>query len=184
MFSFSGNLTVQCIALFVPTIRVFAQRHALTSSKMMNLCSIFSSRAAGGWWLDLIVFPYEASRRLLSPEIRVTFHLLLIPLLGRCRIPNLDGCTIQHSSVIGSSLFPMCVKRRNTSKPVWTNAVTSLPLWFHVSQGSTTKPWRKPHQEIRKVLYRNFKFHEGKDKLCNCTRQANHLFIRGSREPD
>ena len=54
------------------------------------------------------------------------------------------------------SFFPVsATRRRNTSKPVWTIAVTSLPLWlFHVmecawkwSQGSTAKPASPRNQE-------------------------------------
>jgi hypothetical protein len=43
---------------------------------------------------------------------------------------------MHHPTFIGNwkpSFFPMSAKRgRNSSKPEWTNAVTSLPLWFHV----------------------------------------------------
>ena len=43
---------------------------------------------------------------------------------------------MHHPTFIGNwkpSFFPMSAKKgRNSSKPEWTNAVTSLPLWFHV----------------------------------------------------
>ena len=43
------------------------------------------------------------------------------------------------------------------------------------SYSSTTKPFRKPGQEIRKVLFPTFKLHEAKDHHCYCTRQATRI---------
>ena len=60
-------------------------------------------------------------------------------------------CTMQHSSETGSSpSFPCAIRN---------------PLWFHVIEClemkprnySTTKPCRKPCQEIMKVLFRNWR---------------------------
>ena len=60
-----------------------------------------------------------------------------------------------HPTFIGNqkkSFFPICAtRRRNTSKLACTNAITSLPLWFHVMeclemksrQHSTTKPCKR-----------------------------------------
>ena len=38
-------------------------------------------------------------------------------------------------------------RRRNTSKPAWTNAVTSLPLWFHVMEWLEMKPGVQSYYE-------------------------------------
>ena len=75
---------------------------------------------------------------------------------------------MHHPTFIGNgtqSFFPMI---SNTSKPAWTNAASSLPLWFHVMEclkmksrcNSTRIPCRKPRKECRKVLLRNIKLHE------------------------
>ena len=48
--------------------------------------------------------------------------------------PTLNGNRKQN-------LFPVsATRRRNTSKPAWTIAVTSPPLWFHVMECFETKP--------------------------------------------
>ena len=48
---------------------------------------------------------------------------------------------MHHPTFIGnrSSPFPWA-RRRNTCKTAWTNAVTFLPLWFHVMECLETKP--------------------------------------------
>ena len=103
---------------------------------------------------------------------------------------------MHHPTFIGNrkqSFSPRSAKRsRNTSKPVWTNAVTSPPLWFHLTEfletkpryRSTTKPCRKPRQEIRKVLFRNFKLYKGEDEHCNCKSHTSlHPMITHPHEP-
>ena len=50
------------------------------------------------------------------------------------RITNIDTPSSIHRKP-EAGLFPMNVKfGRNTSKPAWTNAITSLPCWFHMME--------------------------------------------------
>ena len=50
--------------------------------------------------------------------------------------------------------FPMNAKVRNISKPAWTNAVTCLPLWFHVTHSIEMKP-RQYYKTLQEASPRN-----------------------------
>ena len=55
------------------------------------------------------------------------------------RITNVDA--LSYTGHQKQSFFPMNVKkRRNTSKPVWSNAATSHPLWYHAMEGLERTP--------------------------------------------
>ena len=59
------------------------------------------------------------------------------------RITNLDAPSDIHQKpeAVFLSHDPMSAKkRRKNSKPAWTNAVTSLPLWLHVMECLEMKP--------------------------------------------
>ena len=85
------------------------------------------------------------------------------------RIANLDAPSNIHRKPKAVILS----HEREMKKYLQANAVTSLPLWFHVMEylemkprySSATKPCRKLRQEIRKVLFRNVnKLHEVEEK--------------------
>ena len=95
---------------------------------------------------------------------------------------------MHHRTFIGNrkqSSFPRSAKRRrNTSKPVWTNAVNSLPLWFHVMEflvrsakacvvlqnlaGSLAK--KNQENPILGDL-----LHEVQDEHCDCTSHTSRI---------
>jgi len=45
-------------------------------------------------------------------------------------VTNLDA----PSNIIGNQKQSFLKRRRNTSKPAWTNAIISLPMWFHAME--------------------------------------------------
>ena len=83
--------------------------------------------------------------------------------------------------------FPMSAKRkRKTSKPTKANAVTSLPLWFHVMECLEMKPrqYCKTLPEASPSLFP--KPHTSltvKSRMSVAIGRATHLCIRGSRIP-
>ena len=97
----------------------------------------------------------------------------------------LSRILMHHPTFIGNrkqSFFPMSAKRRrNISKPVWTNAVTSLPLWFHVMQYLEMKP-RWYSTVLQNLAGSLVTSNVMKDEHCNFVRVI-HQCIRGSRIP-
>ena len=108
-----------------------------------------------------------------------------------CILECASRILVHHTTLIGNrkqSFFPMSAKRRNTSKPVWTTAVTSLPLWFYVMEmkprsvvlhsltGSLTKKSGTSYSET------SYNLLEAKDERCKFV-QATHLCIQRSRIP-
>ena len=59
---------------------------------------------------------------------------------AEAQLTNLFGGAFESPTCINihrkpeAVFFPMSVKRRNISKPVMTNAFTSLPSWCHVME--------------------------------------------------
>ena len=107
----------------------------------------------------------------------ISGNIKLISVWTYVRITNFDAPSIIHRKPGAVLLSHESAKRRrNISKPAWTNGVISLPLCSHAMMCSertprycsTTKPCRKFRQEIKKVLFRNFELQEVKDEHCNC----------------
>ena len=90
---------------------------------------------------------------------------------------------LMHHPTFIENLSHECEKERKILG--WTNAGTSLPVWFHVteSQGCTTKPCRKPRQETGRKWCRRIR--GGYQTSCSRTsipiERAKHLCIRQSR---
>ena len=87
---------------------------------------------------------------------------------------------MQHSPFIGNrvqSFFPWTWKEEEIPPSLSGPTCTVISLlcgfmWWSAwkrSQSSTTKPCWKSRQEIRKILFRNFKLHEVKHAHCNST---------------
>ena len=105
---------------------------------------------------------------------------------------------MHHPTFIGNwkqSFFLIDVKKKKKYLQAYLDQRRhfSPPLWFHVKKclerksrySTTTTFCSKARQEIRKVLFRNYKRHEVKTKHCNCTSDTSmHPRITHSHEPN
>ena len=101
------------------------------------------------------------------PKIAHNGNIKLLRSILDVRIKNHESWCINPTFIGKPEVVLLShAKRRNISKPAWTNAIAFTPfvicLEIKPRSCSTTNPCRKPHQE-------NFELQEGNNEHCHCT---------------